>query len=47
MMMLVTTPTGDAYTLKEYEAMSKDAGFAKTELTPPTIGLDRLIVAHK
>jgi len=47
MMMLATTPTGDAYTLKEYEAMSRDAGFARTELTPPTIGLDRLIVAYK
>ena len=47
MMMLTTTPTGDAYTLKEYEAMSKDAGFARTELTPPIIGLDRLIVAYR
>ena len=47
LMMLATTPTGDAYTLKEYEAMAKDAGFARTELTAPPIGLDRLIVAHK
>ena len=47
LMMLTTTPTGDAYTLKEYEAMSKDAGFARTELTPPIIGLDRLIVAYR
>jgi ubiquinone/menaquinone biosynthesis C-methylase UbiE len=47
MMMLATTPTGDAYTLKEYEAMSKDAGFSRTELTAPVIGLDRLIVAYK
>jgi len=27
--------------------MSKDAGFARTELTPPVVGLDRLIVAYK
>jgi 2-polyprenyl-3-methyl-5-hydroxy-6-metoxy-1,4-benzoquinol methylase len=47
LMMLTTTPTGDAYTLKEYEAMAKDAGFARTELTAPIIGLDRLIVAYK
>ena len=47
LMMLATTPTGDAYTLKEYEAMTKDAGFLRTELTLPTIGLDRLIVAYK
>ena len=47
LMMLTTTPTGDAYTLKEYEGMSMDAGFARTELAPPTIGLGRLIVAHK
>lgn len=47
MMMLATTPTGDAYTLAEYEKMSKDAGFTRVELAEPEIGVDRLIVAHK
>ena len=44
---MCVTPIGDAYTLKEYEAMAKDAGFTRTELKPPTIGLDRLVVAYK
>jgi 2-polyprenyl-3-methyl-5-hydroxy-6-metoxy-1,4-benzoquinol methylase len=47
MIMLATTPTGDAYTLAEYEKMSKDAGFARIELAEPEIGVDRLVVALK
>jgi 2-polyprenyl-3-methyl-5-hydroxy-6-metoxy-1,4-benzoquinol methylase len=47
MMMLATTPSGDAYTLAQYEAMSKDGGFTRVELAPPQIGLDRLVIAYK
>lgn len=47
MMMLATTPSGDAYTLAEYEEMCKDAGFARIELAPPPVGLGRLVIAHK
>ncbi|HKF53181.1 MAG TPA: class I SAM-dependent methyltransferase [Candidatus Acidoferrales bacterium] len=47
MMMLATTPTGDAYTFAEYEKMSRDAGFARVELAEQPIGIDRLVVAHK
>lgn len=47
MMMLATTPSGDAYTLAQYEAISKDAGFARVELAAPQIGLDQLVIAHK
>lgn len=47
MIMLATTPTGDAYTFAEYEKMSKDAGFARIDLAEPAIGVDRLIVAQK
>lgn len=46
MMMLVTTPTGDAYTFAEIESISKDAGFSRAELGPE-IGLDRLVVAYR
>ena len=46
LMMLATTPTGDAFTLAEYEQMARDAGFTRTEMTPAIVGLDRLIVAH-
>ena len=47
MMMLVTTPSGDAYTFAELESISKGAGFARVELAVQEIGLDRLVIAHR
>jgi len=47
MMMLATTPAGDAYTFDDLEAISKGAGFARVELAPPEIGLDRLVIAYR
>jgi hypothetical protein len=41
LMMLATTPAGNAYTCAELESISKSAGFARVELAPPEIGLDR------
>jgi len=46
-MMLTTTPAGDAYTFAELESISKNAGFTRVELAPPEIGLDRLVIAHR
>ena len=46
LMMLATTPSGDAFTLTEYEQMARDAGFARAEMTGAIVGLDRLIVAY-
>ena len=38
MMLLPTTPRGDAYTFAEYERILRDVGFASSELhdLPPT-----------
>jgi hypothetical protein len=47
MMMLATTPAGDAYTFKELESISTNAGFARAELAAPEIGLDRLVIAYR
>jgi 2-polyprenyl-3-methyl-5-hydroxy-6-metoxy-1,4-benzoquinol methylase len=47
MMMLATTPSGDAYTFAEIESVSRSADFARVELAPPEIGLDRLIIAYR
>jgi 2-polyprenyl-3-methyl-5-hydroxy-6-metoxy-1,4-benzoquinol methylase len=47
MMMLATTPAGDAYTFAELEGISKSAGFTRVELAQPEIGLDRLVIAHR
>lgn len=47
MMMLATTPTGDAYTYSEYQKMCKEAGFSRTELEPLEIGIESLVIAYK
>jgi 2-polyprenyl-3-methyl-5-hydroxy-6-metoxy-1,4-benzoquinol methylase len=47
MMMLATTPAGDAYTFGELESISTTAGFARVELAAPEIGLDRLVIAYR
>jgi hypothetical protein len=47
MMMLATTPTGDAYTFAELESIAKSAGFARVELAPPEIGINRLVIAYR
>src|SRR5260370_12805633 len=47
MMMLATTPAGDAYTFAELEGISKSAGFTRVELAQPAIGLDLLVIAHR
>lgn len=47
MMMLGSTPSGDAYTFAELEQMFANAGFASSELheLPPTI--QRVVISHK
>ena len=45
MMMLATTPAGDAYTFTELEGISKAAGFTRVEPASP-IGVNSLVVAH-
>ena len=45
MIMLVNTPSGDAYTFGEIESMTKNAGFARTE-PPREIGFSRLAIAY-
>jgi SAM-dependent methyltransferase len=46
MIMLVNTPSGDAYTYAEIESMAKNAGFARVEQSPREIGFSRLVVAY-
>lgn len=47
MMMLTTTPAGDAYTFAELEDISKNAGFARVELSPAAIGVNGLVIAYR
>ena len=46
MMMLATTPSGDAYTYAELEKVSKDAGFSRVG-APEPVGPGTLIVAYR
>ena len=45
--MLAATPSGDAYTFAELEAMSKAAGFTRVALSPAELGRNRLVIAYR
>jgi ubiquinone/menaquinone biosynthesis C-methylase UbiE len=47
LIMLATTPEGDAYTFKEYERMFRAAGFARTELHPVPGSVEQMLVSYK
>lgn len=47
MMMLATTPSGDAHPFVEYEKMVRDAGFSRFELAPIEAGFEQVLVATK
>ena len=47
LIMLATTPEGDAYTLNEYEQMFRGAGFSRTELHPMPGSIEQILVSHK
>jgi ubiquinone/menaquinone biosynthesis C-methylase UbiE len=46
MVMLASTPGGDAYTFAEYEQMFSEAGFSRSELHPLTPSPQRLIISY-
>ncbi len=45
LIMLATTPAGDAYTFEEYDTMLRHAGFSETELHPLPPGFQRVVIA--
>jgi hypothetical protein len=47
MMMLGTTAHGDAYTFAEYDAMFRNAGFARSEMRELSPLPQRVIVSYK
>jgi hypothetical protein len=47
MMMLGSTPNGDAYTFSEYERMFGNAGFARNEMRELAPSPQRVIVSYK
>ncbi len=47
MVMLGTTPSGDAYTFSEYERMFRNAGFSSSELHPLPPTPHQVVMSHK
>lgn len=47
LMMLGVTPSGDAYTFSEYDAMFRQAGFARNELHPLSVSPQQVIMSYK
>jgi ubiquinone/menaquinone biosynthesis C-methylase UbiE len=47
MMMLGSTPSGDAYTFAEFERMFRNAGFSQSEPRPLVASPEQLIIARK
>ena len=47
MMMLGSTPNGDAYTFSELEQMAANAGFARSELHPLPPTIQQVIISYK
>ena len=47
LIMLATTPEGDAYTLKEYEQIFRAAGFARTEQQTLPGSMEQVLVSSK
>ena len=47
LIMLATTPEGDAYTFKEYQRMFAAAGFAWTDLHPVAGSIEQVLVSYK
>ena len=47
LIMLASTPSGDAYTFAEFDRMFKNAGFAKNEIHPLEPAFQQLIVSRK
>ena len=47
LVMLASTASGDAYTFAEYEKMFANAGFTRSELIQPPMGIEQVIISYK
>ena len=45
--MLVSTPSGDTYTFRQYQEMFQRAGFSKTALHPVPDSPQQVLISHK
>jgi predicted nicotinamide N-methyase len=47
MMMLISTPSGDAYTFSELERMAANAGFSRSTLHPLPPTIEQVVISEK
>lgn len=47
LMMLATTPAGDAYTFAELDSMFRAAGFSRSEIHPLPPSMQHVIISHR
>lgn len=47
LVMLASTPSGDAYTFRELESMFRNAGFSRSELHPLPPTMQHVVISHK
>ena len=47
LMMLGSTPSGDAYTFSEFERMFTNAGFARSEIRPLPPSIEQVVISYK
>ena len=47
LIMLATTPAGDAYTYAEFDRMFRNAGFSATEFHPLPPSPEQVVIAHQ
>jgi len=47
MMMLISTPSGDAYTFAELERMAANAGFSRSTLHPLPPTIEQVVISEK
>ena len=47
MMMLISTPSGDAYTFSEFERMAANAGFSRSTLHPLPPTFEQVVISEK
>jgi ubiquinone/menaquinone biosynthesis C-methylase UbiE len=47
LVMLATTPSGDAYTFSELDQMFRNAGFSRSEVHPLPPSLQQVVISHR
>jgi SAM-dependent methyltransferase len=47
LIMLASTPAGDAYTFTEFDEMFREAGFSRSEIHTPPQSMEQIVISYK